>query len=181
MLFLIYLRSTDLNLTLQIVSLCVFFKRNSVAVKTLLKWEEERKRYHGRTVKNKIKWLTQFFLGVINSYLFRIINIITALLTFKEHLFFFDTSQTMSKIRTELTSGEERNTGNSQHVHFRNKMGIREFVGKSEYLNCQRSLWDWILDTVNWKHNLLLHVVEKCQIGKREYFFLLRILYVYKP
>jgi len=34
------------------------------------------------------------FLGVIYFYLFRIINRITALLAFNEHLFFFDTSHT---------------------------------------------------------------------------------------
>ena len=69
---------------------------------------------------------------------------------------------------------------NSQRMHIRKKIRIREFVRHSEYMKCQRSLWDWVLDTVNWKDNLHLHVAEKCQ-KESENILILQILYVYKP
>jgi len=55
---------------------------------------KKKKKYYGRTVKNKLKLLTQVFLRSNKFLFFRIINRITALLVFKEHLFFFDTSET---------------------------------------------------------------------------------------
>ena len=68
-----------------------------------------------------------------------------------------------SEIRPTLTRGQEWNIGTSQWKHIRKKMRIRDFVGHSEYLKCQSILWDWVLDTVNWKDKLHLHVAEKCQ------------------
>jgi len=88
-----------------------FFKPNSLAVKCLLKWEEKTKNYHDKAVKNKKKNLAQFSLGVINFFLFRIIKRITALLAFKEHLF-FDTSQSSVQNQDSFNKGTREENGN---------------------------------------------------------------------
>jgi hypothetical protein len=98
------------------------------------------KDYYARAVENKRKLIQ--FLGVINFYLFGIINRRAAHLSSRNICPSLTLLEQVSKIRTALTRGQERNMRKSQRMHIRKKMRIREFVGQSEYFNCQKCLWE---------------------------------------
>jgi hypothetical protein len=117
------------------------------------------------------KKLTQLLLWIINFYIFRIINRITAILALKEHVYFFILLKQVSKIGTALTRGQERSREHWKTNAYSQRNENQGICGTSEYLKCQRHLWDWVLDRVNGKENLLFHVAEECQKETANIFF----------